>query len=286
MKRTISEATVKKIYEMLAERFGEPIGDVKDLGPGVADERDGHLHRGTSSKNNGWGSELHEDKKHVDPKTHKACPICKGTGKVLNQRGKKMACVLCKGHGILRVASEQEPENINETTCQGCGSMMPMEGVACDQCGMMPMSMDEADDLDQMKMGIAGGYGDSGGYGSRGVERCEDCNRPLSPGETHGGRNVCGNCAFNVTTDRHDLDMYGGGSGTMDESEGGGRHPGHASSCTCPDCSRPVLHDDEGLDELDQVAPPGRERQVKALKKVKGVKNPFAVAWASYNKGK
>lgn len=34
---------------------------------------------------------------------------------------------------------------------------------------------------------------------------------------------------------------------------------------------------------LDQAAPPGRERQVKALKRKKGVKNPWAIAWASYN---
>ena len=41
-----------------------------------------------------------------------------------------------------------------------------------------------------------------------------------------------------------------------------------------------------GLDEddLDQVTPPGREKQVKALKKKGNVDNPWAVAWASYNK--
>lgn len=36
--------------------------------------------------------------------------------------------------------------------------------------------------------------------------------------------------------------------------------------------------------ELDEKAPPGREKQVKALKKDPDVDNPFAVAWASYNK--
>ena len=38
------------------------------------------------------------------------------------------------------------------------------------------------------------------------------------------------------------------------------------------------------LDGLDQKAPPGREKQVKALKKDPDVDNPWAVAWASYNK--
>lgn len=36
---------------------------------------------------------------------------------------------------------------------------------------------------------------------------------------------------------------------------------------------------------LDQETPPGREDQVKALKRKKGVKNPWAAAWASYDKG-
>lgn len=37
-------------------------------------------------------------------------------------------------------------------------------------------------------------------------------------------------------------------------------------------------------EELDEVAPPGREDQVKALKGK--VDNPWAVSWASYNKSK
>jgi hypothetical protein len=62
-----------------------------------------------------------------------------------------------------------------------------------------------------------------------------------------------------------------------DEERGG--HPGHAASCTCPDCrQKPVMHD------MDEVAPPGREKQVRALKKAKNVDNPWAVAWASYDK--
>ncbi len=46
----------------------------------------------------------------------------------------------------------------------------------------------------------------------------------------------------------------------------------------------------EGCDELDedelsQKAPPGGEKVVKALKKDKKIKNPFAVAWAMKNRG-
>jgi hypothetical protein len=74
----------------------------------------------------------------------------------------------------------------------------------------------------------------------------------------------------------------------IDESERGGRHPGHASSCTCPDC-QPDKNVDES-DSMDQIAPPGGRKVVKALKRQnakKGSKkiNPYAVAWSMKNKG-
>lgn len=40
----------------------------------------------------------------------------------------------------------------------------------------------------------------------------------------------------------------------------------------------------EEVEQIDEVSPPGREDQVKALKKVPGIDNPWAVAWASYRK--
>jgi hypothetical protein len=39
-----------------------------------------------------------------------------------------------------------------------------------------------------------------------------------------------------------------------------------------------------GFKTATEAAPPGREEQVRKLKKKKGISNPFAVAWASYNK--
>ncbi|MEO5367378.1 MAG: hypothetical protein H7831_13725 [Magnetococcus sp. WYHC-3] len=39
-------------------------------------------------------------------------------------------------------------------------------------------------------------------------------------------------------------------------------------------------------EKIEEKAPPGREVQVRALKKEPGVKNPFATAWASFNKSK
>lgn len=37
-------------------------------------------------------------------------------------------------------------------------------------------------------------------------------------------------------------------------------------------------------EELDEKTPPGREKQVRALKKNKNIDNPWAIAWASWNK--
>jgi hypothetical protein len=36
--------------------------------------------------------------------------------------------------------------------------------------------------------------------------------------------------------------------------------------------------------QVQEVAPPGMEPVVKRLKRRKGVKNPYAVAWSMYNK--
>ena len=43
---------------------------------------------------------------------------------------------------------------------------------------------------------------------------------------------------------------------------------------------RPMIEDE------DEVTPPGREEQVRKLKKNPNISNPWAVAWASYNKSK
>ena len=41
----------------------------------------------------------------------------------------------------------------------------------------------------------------------------------------------------------------------------------------------------ETEDEVSEVAPPGGEKVVKALKRNKDVDNPYAVAWSMKNKG-
>ena len=195
MKRALNEATVKKIYKTLVERFGEPIGQAVEVGPG-------------------------EQVKTVAPeevKKVRACPICKGSGRCdgtgTRHQKIRMKCPACRGRGFMDVKPPTPTtESVNE--CAHCGNIPRQitEGMCCDQCGMMP---------------------------------------------------------------------------AMEEAETSGRHPGHATGCTCPDCSRPESEDLllQGPEtELDEKTPPGREKQVKALKKNKDIDNPWAVAWSSYNK--
>lgn len=65
---------------------------------------------------------------------------------------------------------------------------------------------------------------------------------------------------------------------------------------TCESCGAMLEVDDDvcnecgmmplviGEDDMNQVAPPGMEKVVKALKKQGNVENPWAVAWSIYKK--
>ena len=239
MKRMLDEGTVRKIYAILLEKFGEPIGKAKNVGPGIADERGGRSHKGKSkeSDNCGWGADF---------------------------------------------------ESVNEgVTCDECGAMMPMEGDACDQCGMMA-PMDEDDSLDQMKLGVTMGGGGTDYASRHSAKNCDDCHRALKPTGVRNGSGVCAACKTD-TAPKRDLNLY---RGPVKESEDGGRHPGHASSCTCPDCSRPeddeLLHDDKSLDEKSKgPSKKGAKSFIKGTKKFSdkvakakraGAKNPEGLA--------
>lgn len=57
-----------------------------------------------------------------------------------------------------------------------------------------------------------------------------------------------------------------------------------AKKAAARDAYRSSDYDKEG-NPVNEKAPPGGEKVVKALKKQKGVDNPFAVAWSMKNKG-
>ena len=51
----------------------------------------------------------------------------------------------------------------------------------------------------------------------------------------------------------------------------------------CEDCGK--MKCGCGMSESqNEVAPPGREKQVKGLKRATGIDNPYAIAWAQHKK--
>lgn len=58
---------------------------------------------------------------------------------------------------------------------------------------------------------------------------------------------------------------------------------------TCAECGMYEVEGSCGCThehEIEEVAPPGKEKMVKALKKDPNIDNPWAVAWAAHNKEK
>ena len=56
----------------------------------------------------------------------------------------------------------------------------------------------------------------------------------------------------------------------------------------CTQCGAMPMNMDQShtcqIDNVDEKAPPGGERMVQALKRDKNIDNPWAIAWAKYNK--
>lgn len=104
-------------------------------------------------------------------------------------------------------------------------------------------------------------------------------------GEPIGDRKVGDNQGVPTSTKKKDMGNRGFGS-QLDEDAAccdqcgmmATEMDGPAGEC----CQATAI---EGEQELDEKTPPGGEKVVKALKKDKKVKNPWAVAWAMKNRG-
>lgn len=73
------------------------------------------------------------------------------------------------------------------------------------------------------------------------------------------------------------------GKGTYQETS---QHDDYDGTLHCNKCGAEVKrHSDLNEDDLDEVTPPGGEKVVRALKKDKKIKNPWAVAWSMKKKG-
>jgi hypothetical protein len=131
----------------------------------------------------------------------------------------------------------------------------------CDQCGMMH-GMDE-----ETSCGM-----DEQGYD-------DDMDEVAPPGWEGTVK------AMKKHSDKIDnpwaLSWYMKDKGAKSHYTKGGKKKSEA--VTPPPASGVATHMNE--DDLDEKTPPGGERVVKALKKNKNVKNPWAVAWSMKNKG-
>ena len=96
-------------------------------------------------------------------------------------------------------------------------------------------------------------------------------------GEPIGDRRVGDNQGVPTSASKKDMGNRGFGS-QLDEA-------GCCDQCGTMQGDMDQAHACEGDDDLEEKAPPGGEKVVKALKKQKGVKNPWAVAWAMKNRG-
>lgn len=86
MKRRIDEGTAKMISDMLLEKFGEPIGKAIDVGPGVADERNGHPERGEEEEgNHGFGAPCCDQCGGMMPMEGVTCSSCDMMSEHLNE---------------------------------------------------------------------------------------------------------------------------------------------------------------------------------------------------------
>ena len=259
MKRHLNETAVAKIMEHLLERFGEPIGGAQGDGQGVPS----------------------------------------GGGKKEDMGN--------RGFGA-------KEEGMSPATCDQCGGMMGMEGTDCTSCGKMPATIT----VGGHKSPRGATPGGTDGKVAAGVHPPKDMDGIPEKGSGRGtdtkkasGVAVVAVAAKPVATpapmpvempaapppvaaaakpmptdlevepeDELEEDDAPAPSGPSMPKPAAAKPPAPPSGGAAP-MSTDM---DESDDELDEKAPPGREKQVRALKKKKGVKNPFAVAWASYNK--
>jgi hypothetical protein len=152
------------------------------------------------------------------------------------------------------------------------------EGDVCPECGMM-------------SVGGACGCGETcGGCGleamgctcgmgmSEAVGPCEHCGMLPVEGKCgcDHGEETCSGCGSSPEMCSCQVSVLGMYEG-VEPCDECGMMPLEGQGCGC-------THLDEyGMEE---VAPPGKEKMVKALKKDPDIDNPWAVAWASHSKEK
>lgn len=255
MKRRLSEAVVAKIMDHLLERFGEPIGSAQG-------DRQGPTSTGGKKKdmgNRGFGAKF---------------------------------------------------EASMPAACDQCGGMMGMDEVGCTSCGQMagemmgpgspkaPPSVPVEPKPASTAIVVVGGSpnprGTKPGASSKGISPSVHPPQGMDGiPETGSGRgSQAPKAAPPVATPMPkpmpaELPMPAAHAepkpmpATLDQASSEPKPPASIAKEVKPKPMSGSMDEDE---ELDEKAPPGREKQVRTLKRKKGVDNPYAVAWSSYNK--
>jgi len=315
MKPLLSEATVEKIMQHLLERFGDPIGGAQGDGQGVPAKGGKKKDMG----NRGFGAKLAEAGSPAscdqcggmmgmdEAETCTQCgAMAPHVGGVLEVPPAKpavgMVAVTVKGGpgankgGGGRFAQGLTVKDMDGIPASGSGrgtqsAPKAAAAPASPTTPKLPAPMPAELELDE----------DETESHEDAQERLHfdiDHDGEIGEPKAHADKVLKGNAA---ELDEDDMPSAGsspppsGGSSpapapkpppTPPSSSGGSSPPPSGGSSPPPSSTDEAEEMDEDMDlaDLDEKAPPGREKQVKALKKKKGVDNPFAVAWASYNK--
>ncbi len=297
---------VEQIYNTILERFGEPIGDAKDAGEGVADERGGRSHKGQDMGNRGWGADVCEGCQSMLFLNEATCQACgmmsdkmdedEGLSGNSDQTGDltgKDIHIDARGKATVKSSSPggAKSSSSSSSTQKSKSNMGP----TVDWSGML-----EAD-IDEVNLGISSRWGGTTGHAfdDEEVKEPEEVGAKL---DTRDSLDVKKNDSkpMSLSMDEENIiDKVGKGV----RNAAGKTFDNYGKVATAmskvpgmPDVAKGALAGAgkfnkelgkiaKGDDEVDEVAPPGGEKVVKALKKQKGVKNPFAVAWAMKNKG-
>jgi hypothetical protein len=269
MKPRLSEAAVAKIMEHLLERFGEPIGDAQ--GDHQAPPSKGGKKKDMG--NRGWGAKF-------EAAMPAACDQCGG------MMGLDQCCTNC---GMMPTAMEPPagPPKAAGAPAAPAGTAVVVvkstAGATAGGGGKIAQGLKVKD--------MEGIPASGSGRGTQGAAASSAPQPNAPPSKPMGGPTP-----MPAEMDEDEMDeeaappapTSGSTTSAPSPSSGGG-----STSSTPPSMDEELDEDDlgnedecVGMDEemdLDEKAPPGREKQVRALKKKKGI-NPFAVAWASYNK--
>lgn len=277
-----------RIYETILERFGEPIGKADDAGEGVADERHGKGKKGEEMGNRGFGAAFCEGCEAMLVLEADVCQKCGMMHAEMdeNERGAAPFNRMAMG-APEHVGEKKRPVNPNYTP-----HAMPKKNISVDWNGFD--EADEMDEMDEMKLGISDRttglpdrrddyVGEPEEYGMK-MEPRHSVVEPgvlRTPALKRRKTDEGGPMYHKPGKDEMPTDMDE--NQPLKDKRGGSKGNFEKGMDEAPGALKPKNRTKP--EEMDEATPPKGEKVVKALKKQKDVKNPWAVAWSMKNKG-